>query len=75
MAVRAAASPRRPGASAGGASVRAFVCLALLTALLVAACVPRLAPPGPGPTAPSLTAGRLVAADGLDAGEFGKVNQ
>ncbi|MCH8038067.1 MAG: alpha/beta hydrolase, partial [Proteobacteria bacterium] len=58
MAVRTAASPR------------VFVCLALLAALLATllagACAPRLAPPGPGPTAPRLTADRLVAADGLE---------
>ncbi len=38
----------------------------LCLALLAAACAPRLAPPGPGPTAPRLTADSLVAADGLE---------
>ena len=66
MADRAAASLRRPGAAAGDVSLRALVCLALLAGPLAGACAPRLAPPGPGPTAPSLTADRLVAADGLE---------
>jgi len=39
-------------------------------ALLAAACAPRLAPPGPGaetgPTAPRLTADRLIATDALE---------
>ena len=35
-------------------------------ATFAAACAPRLAPPGPGPTAPSLAPGRLIAADGLE---------
>ncbi len=38
----------------------------LCLALLAAACTPRLAPPGPGPTAPRLTADRLIAADGME---------
>ena len=38
----------------------------LCLALLAAACAPSLAPPGPGPTAPRLTADRLIAADGLE---------
>jgi len=38
----------------------------LCLALLAAACAPRLAPPGPGPTAPKLAAGHLIAADGLE---------
>jgi len=38
------------------------VCLALLAT----ACAPRLAPPGPGPTAPRLTADYLIAADGME---------
>ena len=38
----------------------------LCLALLIAACAPRLAPPGPGPTAPRLTADRLIAADGME---------
>ena len=38
----------------------------LCLALLAAACAPRLAPPGPGTTAPRLTADSLIAADGLE---------
>ncbi len=38
----------------------------LCLALLAAACAPRLAPPGPGPTVPRLAAGHLIAADGLE---------
>ena len=44
-------------------AARIFV---LVLATFAAACAPRLAPPGPGPTAPSLAPDRLIAADGLE---------
>ena len=57
----------RPAASPSPTVARPGPLLRLvLVALLATACAPRLAPPGPGPTAPSLTADRLVAADGLE---------
>jgi len=50
-----AARPRR------GAALR----LALAALFVLAACAPRLAPPGPGPTPPALAGDRFITADGL----------
>ena len=55
MGARPDPSPRRAG----------VYLLLLLVAIAAAACAPRLAPGGPGPTAPSLTEDRLITADGL----------
>ncbi len=41
-------------------------CLISFTAMILAACAPRVAPPGPGPTTPRLTDTSFVTADGLE---------
>ena len=40
--------------------------LVMVLILVNTACAPRLAPPGPGPTTPSLAQDRLIATDGLE---------
>lgn len=58
-----AASTRRRPQHGGRTAAGALLALAVL---LAASCAPRLAPPGPGPTAPRLGADRLIAGDGLE---------
>ncbi len=63
------ASPRRgiPNKTDKAAVARGMAwLLAIMLILTSTACAPRLAPPGPGPTAPRLAQDRLITADGLE---------
>ena len=57
--------PSKPSLRTAGLRRLATFSLALAAAALLAACAPRLAPPGPAPTPPAIAGDRLITADGL----------